>query len=316
MARLKTPRAVSPVSALFWAQLGVGVLGGFGVVIGLWVVGQGGAWALMAASMLVAWLVGTVTVLLVLERRKPLSSALRNEEGWARHVRDLRASRLEVVTAFEIERRRIERDLHDGAQQQLVAAALKVGEAAMILAADPAQTSRSIAGLLAQAQDANEAALASLRATVAGIHPSVLSDLGLEQAVQDLCDRSALRVVVRAPHPLPNLPQGVAAAAYFLVAEALTNVAKHGAGASGTVLLAADDELHVSIVDDGPGGASLQPGHGLAGMTERLAAFGGALTLSSPPGGPTSLGARIPLLLAEGQPGVALFNSPGNEPSP
>lgn len=309
-----TSRVVLTARGLFWAQVGVGVLAGLGATVGLRAVGRAGRWAPAAVLLVLVWLGAAVAVLLAVEHRKPLARAPLGAAGWAHHVRELRASRMEIVTAFEIERRRIERDLHDGAQQHLVAASLKVGEAAHLLDTDTSGftgstgfgASRQVADLLAQAQDATEAAMAALRATVAGIHPAVLSDLGLDTAVRDLADRCGVDVVVHTPHPLPPLPEAVAAAAYFLTAEALTNIAKHAPTAHSTILLAADDQLHISIVDTGAGGATVQPGHGLAGMTERLAAFGGALTLASPAGGPTSLNARLPLLLQDNQPGVVL----------
>lgn len=315
-----TSRVVLAARALFWVQVGVGVLAGFGAIVGASAVGQTGRWAPATALLVLVWLGAAVAVLLVLEHRKPLARTPLGAAGWARHVRELRTSRMEIVTAFEIERRRIERDLHDGAQQHLVAASLKVGEAAHLLETHPtgstaAGVPQQVADLLAQAQDATEAAMAALRATVAGIHPAVLSDLGLDTAVRDLADRCGVEVVVRTPHPLPPLPEAVAAAAYFLTAEALTNIAKHAPTACSTILLAADDQLHISIVDTGAGGATVQPGHGLAGMTERLAAFGGALTLASPAGGPTTLNARLPLLLQDNQPGVVL-NAAARQHSP
>lgn len=304
MSRLILPRAVLGARMLFWVQIGVGVIAGLGVTVGFKILGQVGSWAAAAAVLGLAWLVAAVATLLVLERRKPLLPPQVDARVWARHVGELRASRMGIVAAFEIERRRIERDLHDGTQQYLVAAAMKVGEAVLLLDADKSDTSQQIKSLLAHAQDATEAALSALRTTVAGIHPAVLSDLGLETAVRDLADRGAVDVDVRVPHPLPAMPDAVAAAAYFLVAEALTNVAKHAPEAHTTVLLAADDRLHISIVDDGPGGASVRSRHGLAGMTERLAAFGATLTLASPAGGPTSLNARVPLLLEGDHPRV------------
>lgn len=219
----------------------------------------------------------------------------------AREAEALDESRREIVAAFEIERRRIERDLHDGAQQYLVAATMGVGEVALAVELAPEnEVAQRIAPLVEAAQNNLEEALKQLRATVRGIHPKVLSDMGLEAAVRDLASTSALPVVVRVPHSLPTIPEGVMAAAYFFVAEALTNAAKYAPGAKVSVLLAADRDLYVSVMDDGPGGVVIRPEGGLAGLRERFAAFGGTLTVTSPPGGPTQLAAQIPLLLEKG----------------
>ncbi|MEA4943332.1 MAG: histidine kinase [Propionicimonas sp.] len=220
-----------------------------------------------------------------------------------RAVEQLTASRRVIVDAYEIERRRIERDLHDGTQQYLVAAAMLLGEA---------RTSPSVAadadlgGLLEQAQEALAKGLDALRATVRGIHPQVLVEQGLAAALTDVAQASAAPVRIVCPHPLPRLPEGVLAASYFFACEAIANAAKHAPGAPVTVLLTTDSHLRVSVMDTGPGGARLRPGHGLAGMRERLAAFGGELSISSPPGGPTQVVAAVPLLLHRGEPGVAL----------
>lgn len=226
------------------------------------------------------------------------------------------AARRQVAAAFEIERRRIERDLHDGAQQFLVAASIDVGEAALILddaatqadadlTADFRESLAEARSLMASAQDRTELALRALRRTVAGIHPKVLSDLGLEAAVRDLAETSPLDVELVVPEPLPEITEGVTAAGYFAASEALTNAAKYARDAHVVVLLTAGDNLVVSASDDGPGGAVLREGGGLAGLAERLASFGGSLTVSSPPGGPTVVAARIPLLLQRGEFGVA-----------
>lgn len=213
----------------------------------------------------------------------------------AEYVVELRRSRREIVGAFEIERRRIERDLHDGAQQYLVAATMKMGEASLGL--DPDSTEGR---LMAAAQDDAELAMKALREAVHGIHPQVLRDMGLEAAVRDLAERFG-SVEVRCPHPLPSLPAGITASGYFFVSEALTNAAKYGGPAA--VLLAADESLHITVTDRGEGGAVIRPGHGLSGMRERLAAFGGTLHLSSPQGGPTEVRATMPLLLNIGESG-------------
>ena len=222
----------------------------------------------------------------------------------------LTESRREIVAAFEIERRRIERDLHDGAQQYLVTASMDVGEADLVLdSACQGETVdrdlvREARRLLGKAQDDAEAALRALRHTVAGIHPKVLSDMGLESAVRDIAASSSIAVTVRCPNPLPEMTEGVIAAGYFMVSEAITNAAKHAPGADVSVLLAADADLRITVIDAGPGGAEIHPDHGLAGMRERMAAFGGSLTVTSPVGGPTTVAARIPLLLRLGEFGV------------
>lgn len=269
---------------------------------------------------------GTFAALTWLERRKFTGQQVepRDFQGT---VQGLTSSRREIVGAFEIERRRIERDLHDGAQQYLVASTMKVGEAALLLDTvrsgsagttrppDPARALDSAASLLTAAQDDMDEALRALRLTVSGIHPKVLSDLGLEAAVRDMASRAGGPVTVRCPHPLPAMPEGVAAAAYFFASETLTNAAKYAPRANVSVLLAADESLHVVVVDDGPGGATVRPGGGLSGMRERLAAFGGTMELSSPPGGPTTVRARIPLLLQAGEPGVVVHATRPGRPA-
>ena len=235
----------------------------------------------------------------------------------AEEIVQLHRSRREIVDAFEIERRRIERDLHDGAQQYLVAASMKVGEAELNLEmlassesskdcpegedsgeSDTCAQIQQILGLLREAQDANDQALAALRRTVAGVHPKVLSDKGLAEAVRDVCAESPLKVDVRMPFELPKLPPGAAAAAYYLVCESLTNVAKYAPQAQVSVLVVAGSSLVVSITDNGAGGASINPGHGLAGLQARLEAFGGTLRVISPTGGPTTVRGEIPILVS------------------
>ena len=224
----------------------------------------------------------------------------------ARRIAELTASRREIVAAYEIERRRIERDLHDGAQQRLVVGLMKLGEAQLspAVTADPA-----LAALLGEAKSAIAGGLESLRTTVRGIHPQVLTDLGLKAALTDAvdrADRTGRTVRIVCPHPLPTMPEGVLAAAYFFALEAMTNALKHAPDAEVTILLSVDKNLRVCVVDTGAGGAYLQPGHGLAGMRERLAAFGGELLLSSPPGGPTQVAAHLPLLMARGESGIGM----------
>lgn len=225
------------------------------------------------------------------------------EADAARAIEQLTASRRVIVDAYEVERRRIERDLHDGTQQYLVTAAMMLGEARLSpsVAADA-----NLERLLDHAQAALAKGLSALRATVRGIHPQVLVERGLAAALSDVAQASAAEVRIVCPHMLPGLPEGVLAASYFFACEAIVNAAKYAPGASVTVLLTTDSHLRVSVVDTGAGGALLRPGHGLAGMRERLAAFGGELGISSPQGGPTQVAASLPLLLNRGQPGVEL----------
>ena len=151
--------------------------------------------------------------------------------------------------------------------------------------------------MLRQAQDANDRSLVALRRTVAGVHPKVLSDKGLAEAVRDVCADSPVQVEMHLPEELPSLPAGAAAAAYYLVCESLTNIAKHVANPKASLLIVAGSSLVISIVDNGGGGAEIIPGHGLAGLQARLEAFGGNLRIVSPVGGPTTVRAEIPILI-------------------
>lgn len=136
----------------------------------------------------------------------------------------------------------------------------------------------------------------------------MLRDQGLYAAVQEIAESYGSNIAVHCPHPLPELQPSVLASAYFFCAECLTNAAKYAPGASVTVLLVSDQDLRISIVDEGNGGARLGPG--LSGMRERLAAFGGSMQLNSPVGGPTTVIASIPVMLNRGQSGYPTADSP------
>lgn len=224
------------------------------------------------------------------------------EDSRAR-IAELVASRRAIVEAYEVERRRIERDLHDGAQQYLVSALMKLGEARM----NPAvERDPELVRLLQDSSETLRSGLEALRATVRGIHPSVLVELGLAEALRDVASHAASPVRIVCPNPLPELPEGVLAASYFFASEAISNAQKHAPGAPITVLLTAGAQLRVSVMDEGPGGAVLRPGGGLTGMHERMSAFGGQVSVSSPAGGPTQVVATVPLLLTPGESGVVL----------
>ncbi|MEU2283085.1 sensor domain-containing protein [Streptomyces sp. NPDC013178] len=204
-------------------------------------------------------------------------------------VVELTRSRARLVDAFETERRRVERDLHDGAQQRLVALTMTLG-----LARLDAPPGGPLAEQLAKAHEQAGAALAELRELIHGIHPKVLADYGLEAAVADAADRSPVPVDVDLALPR-RLPRPVEAAAYFVVREALANVARHS-GASRARVRGEhrDGRLVLETEDDGRGGADSARGTGLTGLADRVSVLDGRLSLTSPPGGPTLLRVEIP----------------------
>jgi signal transduction histidine kinase len=204
-------------------------------------------------------------------------------------VEELRASRERLVRAGLDERRRLERDLHDGAQQRLVSLRLGLGLLRRAAGTDPAGAERLVDGALGEL----DAALAELRELARGLHPGVLSDHGLEPALAALADRAPLPVDVHAG--VERLPQAVESAAYFTVAEALTNVAKYAHAHAASVSVASvNGHLVVEVRDDGVGGADPARGTGLRGLSDRLAALGGRLEIDSRAGAGTTLKAEIP----------------------
>ncbi|MBW8749827.1 MAG: sensor domain-containing protein [Propionibacteriales bacterium] len=207
----------------------------------------------------------------------------------AKAVQDLRRSRVDLVDAFETERRRIERDLHDGVQQRLVALTMTLGQAELDVADGPGLA------LLRRAHQQAEEALDELRSTVRGIHPRVLVDHGLAAAVHEIADRSTVPVQVDIALAA-RLPGPVETAAYFVVSEALTNATRHASARLVRVQAwTHDDRLVLSVADDGVGGAVVGGGTGLAGLALRLEALDGLLTVTSPPGGPTEVRMECPI---------------------
>jgi signal transduction histidine kinase len=204
-------------------------------------------------------------------------------------VTQLRRSRTGLVDAFEAERRRIERDLHDGAQQRLVALTMTLGRAELELDEGPGLD------LVTRAHALAEEALGDLRATVRGIYPRVLTDHGLAAAIHELADRAAVPVDTDL-QLIGRLPARVETAAYFLVSEALTNVARHsGARRAQVHGWVAGNTLTMTVVDDGHGGADPARGTGLAGLAARIDAIDGTLDITSPPGGPTHVRMTCPI---------------------
>lgn len=212
------------------------------------------------------------------------------EEDLSSRVIELTRSRARLIDAFEAERRRIERDLHDGAQQQLVALSMTLGLAELELRGQDSPASPFIARARGEARQA----LAELRGLVRGIHPQVLTDHGLPAAVAELALRNPIPVTVDIDLP-HRMPTSVETMAYFTITEALTNASKHsGADQVAVVGRLKGDRLVLLITDDGHGGADPTAGAGLQGLADRVAILKGRLIVTSPVGGPTQLRVEVP----------------------
>ncbi|MFC4057093.1 sensor histidine kinase [Planomonospora corallina] len=208
----------------------------------------------------------------------------------ASRIHKLDQERMETADSQAAELRRIERDLHDGAQARLVAIGMTLGAAEALVDSDPA-TARA---LLAKAREGSSTALTELRNLVRGIHPPVLAERGLGDAVRALALDSPLKTEVTVDLPVRPEPP-VESAAYFAVSELLANAARHGgADRSWIDIGSRDGALRITVTDDGSGGADPARGSGLRGIERRLAAFDGVLALSSPPGGPTTAVLELP----------------------
>ena len=242
----------------------------------------GGLVLLLAAPALTRWMAaGDAAV-----ARGLLGSG--REELTAR-IGELETSRAKVMDAAELERMRIERDLHDGAQQRLVSLAMELGRAKAKFGTDP----EAAAEIVSQAHDQAKEALAELRNLVRGVHPPVLSDRGLDAALSGLAALSPVPVTVSVELP-SRPPAAIEAIAYFVVAEALTNIAKHAHAHHARILVVrVDDQLSVEVTDDGVGGAD-PAGQGLSGLAARVAGVDGQFRVTSPTGGPTTLEVTLP----------------------
>jgi signal transduction histidine kinase len=314
----RRPWPVGPwLAAATWRQLGfhllaivTGVIGG-GLVAACWLAplaavaylatghppaAAAAAAVVAAAGLLLAapWVARQVTRADETSARALLGPG-RSEE-LAQRVESLARSRADVVAAADAERRRIERDLHDGAQQRLVSLAMNLGMARERFADAPEPVRRAIA----DAHDEAVLALSELREFIRGLHPAVLNDRGLDAALSGLAARAPLPVRLRVDVSRPASPS-VEAVAYFIVSEALTNVAKHAQATQAEVTVTRDgDVLRIEVTDDGSGGAAPAEGDdagagtGLRGLGQRAAAVDGTLTIDSPPGGPTVIAAELP----------------------
>ncbi|MDQ3641131.1 MAG: histidine kinase [Actinomycetota bacterium] len=228
--------------------------------------------------------------------------AMENEQLHAEvlaQLDEVRASRARIVEAADAERRRVERNLHDGAQQRLVTLSLALAMARSRMGSEPAGSDRASVGsgvedLLSEAAEELILALKELRELARGIHPAILTEEGLIAAIEALAERSPVPVEVAAGAGI-SLPPPVEAAAYYVVSEALANVAKYANASAVTVTIAhCERRLRVEVSDDGRGGAKVRPGSGLEGLADRVAALDGQLVVESHPGTGTRVRAEIP----------------------
>lgn len=269
------------------------------VLIWMWLVP--GAQRPGTVAYAVAWTLAAAGVIGVLTRATP---ALIRIDAWtartllgparaellAARVADLTESRAEVVDAADAERRRIERDLHDGVQQRLVSLAVDLGIARVTLTDLPDSARR----VIEQAHEQAKQAIAELGHLVRGLHPAVLEDRGLDAALSGIVGRVPIpvRLTVRLP---ARPPATVEATAYFVVSEALTNVIKHAQATEAEVTVDGTGScLRISVSDNGIGGADAADGTGLAGLSHRVASVDGRFEVTSPLGGPTRLTAELP----------------------
>ena len=263
-----------------WRGIGLGL--GLGLVVPAVAM-------LLAAPWVAGWVARTDEA-----AARALLGPSRGEELAVR-VESLARSRAEIVAATDAERRRIERDLHDGTQRRRVSLAMHLGMARASLTDVPEEVRQ----VIEQAHDEATEALAELRQLVRGLHPAVLDDRGLDAALSGIAANAPLPVRLCVDVPTRCSP-AIEAVAYFVVSEALTNVAKHaGAGQAEVTVERVGDRLRVVVADDGRGGATLEGGTleggtGLRGLAQRAAAVDGTLTVESPPGGPTAITVELP----------------------
>lgn len=235
---------------------------------------------------------GAVVVFRDVTTRIAAEEALRREAVERARAEEIHASRARIVEAADAERRRLVRDLHDGAQQRLIRILLALRRAADQAGA-PDAADAAVRELLDEAAAETQAAIAELRDLGSGIHPQILTNRGVAAAVESLT--GPLPLVVRLMIPERRWPPAIEAAAYFVIAEALTNVVKHAEATSATVAVdERDGLLRIAVSDDGRGGATVTAGRGLAGLEDRVAALGGTLTLGRDGDG-TVLRATLPL---------------------
>lgn len=264
---------------------------------------QGVIWGITVTNPLVAIIVLGMGILIAVPTALLINLATRlhgqlglmllgtsQEEVLTERVEELTESRSAVMRAMHLERQRIERDLHDGAQQQLVALAMDLGRAREKMESDP-EGARQI---LDTSHERAKQVMVDMRELVRGIHPAVLTDRGLDAAVSAVAGRSPIPVDV-AVHVHERLPEEVESTAYFVVVEALTNVAKHSQADRARVSIQRDGNwLRITVTDNGRGGANPEQGTGMQGLRDRILALEGTFAFTSPPGRGTRITVEIP----------------------
>ncbi|MET8764858.1 sensor domain-containing protein [Lentzea sp. NPDC004782] len=276
-----------PFVPLLWWVVPGGIENSFGVHVNSW----GEALLSVPIALVLALLLTQLPRLADLDARLARTLLAPPRASLEKRLAEVVATRAAALQAHGAELRRIERNLHDGTQNKLVGVVMMLGIAERTLRQNPGGALQA----LLRAQDAAGDALEELRNVVRSIHPPVLEDLGLDGAIQALAARCPVPCVLHAEH-LGRLPAAVEAAAYFAVAEALTNVAKHsGARHAWVSLGVSGQKLTVVVHDDGKGGADEKRGTGLDGIRGRVAALDGTADVSSPEGGPTVLTVVLPV---------------------
>jgi len=252
-------------------------------------------WLASVAGVLLLFVAASLSQIVIRLHRQVVAGLLCTSESRAlrREVETLRQSRSAVIDVEASELSRIERDLHDGAQQRLVMLSIDLGLASERIDSDPEGAKE----LMRSSQEQAREALAEIRQLVRGIAPSILLDRGLVPAIESVTGRGPIRTSIRSElAPGTRLSAAVERTAYFVASEALANVAKHSGGSNCEVRVRLEgDQLVVEIWDDGKGGAIVAPGGGLAGLASRVAGVDGTLTVTSPSGGPTLIRAAIPV---------------------
>ena len=270
-------------------------------------------WLASVAGLLLLFVAASLSQIVIRLHRQVVAGLLCTSESRAlrREVETLRQSRSAVIDVEATELSRIERDLHDGAQQRLVMLSIDLGLASERIDSDPEGAKELVRSSQEQAREA----LAEIRQLVRGIAPSILLDRGLVPAIESITGRGPIRTTVRSElAPGERMPAAVERTAYFVVSEALANVAKHSGAANCEVRVRREaDHLVVEVWDDGRGGAMVAAGGGLAGLASRVAGVDGSFSVTSPPGGPTLVHAALPVAPAVVP---AVVPAPSTQPLP